>query len=1037
MKTSTYCRSVFMTSCFVLGTFASMAQFAFTNSNALFTTQTHSGCAVTVVDVNNDGLDDMLIMDQSSNLVVRLQNRDATFTSYPLGQVYGSHVWGMAAADVDHNGWKDVVTGSGDAVLVKLGWNGTTVTSNITSLTGGYFVQNVTFGDFNNDGWADVAVDDDNDYAKVYINDGAGNLLAMAQSFTTLTIGTGSKSLTVPTGLNFTNGQTLMVGYNGANYMTGTVTSYNSATGALVMNITAVTGSGSFNGWSVHPNVILNTNINPGLTIGNDPYDSGNYGGVWTDIDNDGDQDLYIAHCRQSASSSTDVRRRDRLFINNGNNTFTEGGQSRNIEVTDFKQTWTTSFGDIDNDGDQDIVMTNHGENGQILKNDGTGHFTDISTGSGFSTSGFDPIESMVEDFDNDGYLDILVSGGGNGNSYLLYHNNHDYTFTLATLPFAAQSNGMLSFGTGDLNHDGKADIFASYGNVYNSPTGTDDVLYFNSVANGNHFITFALTGTVSNIDALGAKVTIYGPWGVQVREVRSGESYGTSNSTQCHFGIGANTVVDSAMIEWPSHQFTNHFTNLAADQFVTVIENGCAITGNVIPGPFTLCTGQTVTLTAVAGYTSYGWSNGDNTQSSVISTPGSYNVMVTDAGGCTGISPTVEVVVNPDETPTVSVTGELVFCAGGSVTLTSSVASSYAWSSGETSQSITVSASGIYTVSIQGLCAAFSSDPSVVNVLAAPLAVAYDDSAVSPNSITLNATGNDISWYDSQTGGILLGTGPSYTTPVLINTTTYWVENATSYGGGNLYTGQAFHTGTSFYTATNTNRELYFDVLDNCVLQSVKVYTDMAGDREIQIFNSTGTLLHSLVVNIPVDSSVVTLNFALTPGTGLYITTNTTVNNSSLGFASPELQRSSTGMVFPYTINNVISVTGSSSGYYYYFYDWNVVLPATVCSSARIPVQAIMLAPDAVGNFTIENNFSVYPNPADENVTVSFNNIGTQKSTVEFVNTVGQVVSSASLENAAGNFNQVFDISGLAKGVYTIHVISNDKTSYQQLIIQ
>lgn len=255
------------------------------------------------------------------------------------------------------------------------------------------------------------------------------------------------------------------------------------------------------------------------------------------------------------------------------------------------------------------------------------------------------------------------------------------------------------------------------------------------------------------------------------------------------------------------------------------------------------------------------------------------------------------------------------------------------------------------------------------MNVLAAPVAVASDDSATSPNSITLQATGNDISWYDSQTGGTLLGTGPSYTTPVLTNTTTYWVENATSYGGGNAATGQAYHTGTSLYSSGATNGSLEFDVAANCVLASVKVYTGTAGTREIQLFNSVGTLLIYLVVNIPVDTTIVTLNFALNVGTGYYITTNGTLNTTNFGSINSQLQRSSSGVLYPYA-QNVISITDQiqGAGYYYYFYDWNITLPATVCSSERIPVQAIMLAPVAVSNFTTENNFSVYPNPADEN---------------------------------------------------------------------
>ena len=968
MKTSTFCRSLLMTAIFASGTSLSQAQFAFTNSNSLFTTQTHSGCAVTVVDVNNDGLDDILVMDESTDLLLRLQNRDGSFTSYVLGQVQGNEVWGMAAADIDHNGWKDVVTGSGSAMLVMLDWNGATVTSVVSQLPGNYFVQNVLFGDFNNDGWVDLEVNDDNDYAKIYQNN-AGTL--------------------VPT------------------------------------------------------TTLINTEINPGMTYGTDPYDSGNYGSVYTDFDNDNDLDLYISHCRQSTSSSTDQRRRDRLFVNDGNNNYTEMAQAYGIEVTNFKQTWTTSFGDLDNDGDQDIVMTNHGENGQIMQNDGTGHYTDITSGTGFNTNGFDPIESMCEDFDNDGYLDILIAGGGGGNSYLLYHNNGDNTFTQSTLPFAAQSNGMLSFGTGDLNHDGKRDVFASYGDVYNNPTNTDDVLFLNSINNGNHFITFALTGTTSNVDAIGAKVSIYGPWGVQVREVRAGESYGNSCSMQIHFGLGANTLVDSARISWPSHQ-TTLLTNLAADQFVTSVEGSCNITGNVIPGPYNLCTGQTITLTAAAGFTSYDWSNGDNTQSSTISLPGLYNVMVTDAGGCTGLSPTVQVVVNPDETPSVTVSGDLEFCEGGAVTLTSAAAASYLWSSGATTQSIVVTQSGSYDVTIQGLCAAFTSDPEVVNVLAAPVPVASDDSAVSPNSITLMATGNDIAWYDSSTGGTLLGTGPSYITPVLTNTTTYWVENATSYGGANAATGQPDHTGTSAFNNT-INGGIDFDVMAPCVLATVKVITDNThyGVRDVQVLNSVGTVLNTVSINVTTDTAIVTLNIALSPGTGYRITTDAVVDSINFGDFSPFLQRSSNGVNYPYTINNVISLTNGwtgsniSSSAYYYFYDWQITLPPTVCTSVRIPVQAIMLLPDAISNFTAENNFSIYPNPADQNVTVSFSNAGTQKSAVEFIDVTGRVVSSAIMQNAAGNYNQSFDISGFAKGVYMIHISSNDKTSYQQLIVQ
>ena len=1037
MKTSTIYRSIFFVALFCgLFSFRTLAQFTFTNSNSLISATSHSGCAVTVVDVNNDGLDDIVKMDQSTTLVIDLQNQNGTFTHYSLGNITGgSKVWGMAVADVDHNGWKDVATGvNGNMYLVKLFWNGTTITTTTTNL-GSYFVQNVTFGDFNNDGWIDLAVCDDVNYEKIYVN----------------------------------NSGTL-----------DTTTS------------------------------LIYTDIYAGLTVGGDPYDSGNYGSVWTDFDNDGDLDLYIAHCRQSATSYTDERRRDRLFVNDGTNHYTESLEAYGLEpgvavvtgsisgniltvtsvssgtlVTgeylyatglasapvitgiltgtggigtyslstsqtlastaitagDFKQTWTTSFGDIDNDGDLDIVMTNHGENGQILLNDGTGHFTDITATTGFTTPGMDPLESVVEDFDNDGFLDILIAGGGNGDSYFLYHNNGNNTFTLAnTIP--STSNGMLSFAIGDLNHDGKQDIFASYGDVYNTPTSTDDVLYLNTTKNHNHFIDFNLTGTVSNPCAIGARVTIFGPWGKQIREVRAGESYGTSNSMMLHFGLGANTTVDSARIDWPSHLHT-YFNNLAADQFVTAVENGCTITGNIIPGPYVICTGQTLNLDGAAGFVSYDWSTGETTSSITVSTGGFYNVEVSN-GTCSNISPSIDVLVNPDETPDITVTGHLEFCGGGSVTLTSSPAALYSWNSGETTQSIQVGASGHYAVSILGSCAEFTSDSVDVNALPNPPATASDDSLYGPTAFTLHATGNSISWYDQQNGGTLLGTGPDYTTPVISSTTTYWAENSTSYGGASNNTGETYHTGTSLYNNT-LNGGLDFNVIAPCILTSVKVYTDSThyGTRQIQILDALGNILDTITVNITADSTTVPLNLPLAIASGYRITTDGTLDNTNFGAASPFLQRSSSGVVYPYTVNGELSITNgwtgssTSSSAYYYFYDWNVVTPPTICVGPRVPVQAIIRTVTGISNFSSDNHFSVYPNPANESVTVSFNLPGATKSKIEFVDAVGRIVSSEILENMNGSYNHDFDISNFAKGIYTIHVSSKDKTSYQQLVIQ
>src|SRR5205085_1111078 len=113
-----------------------------------------------------------------------------------------------------------------------------------------------------------------------------------------------------------------------------------------------------------------------------------------------------------------------------------------------------------------------------LLQNDGTGHYTDVTAGSGFENLGIFPIESVMEDFDNDGYVDILVSG----DDARYYHNNGNGMFTQIN---NLLNTGLESFAIGDLNHDGFVDVYGSYANIYTSPTSVNDVVWLNS-GNGN-----------------------------------------------------------------------------------------------------------------------------------------------------------------------------------------------------------------------------------------------------------------------------------------------------------------------------------------------------------------------------------------------------------------------------------------------------------------------------------------------------------------------------------------------------------------------
>ncbi|MBX7107459.1 MAG: FG-GAP-like repeat-containing protein [Chitinophagales bacterium] len=932
------------------------AQVSFLNANAkLSATNIHSGCPVGVADINGDGLDDIVRLDQAHLLYIDYQRPGLLFDHHYIGDYGGgvSWAWGLCIADVDHNGYKDIVAGGyGPSVkIMKLNSTGTGGT--LYSLpSSNFFLQNINFADINNDGWEDIFGCDDNAESHIWLNNGSGNF-------------------TVSSIIDFD-----------------------------------VTGTD----------------------------DSGNYGSVWTDFDNDGDIDLYIAKCRQAVNDPNDGRRIDVLFVNDGNNNYTSDAAAYGL--ADSAQTWTANFADIDNDGDLDVIQTDYDVPAKLLENDGTGHMTNITAGSGFNMTVI-PIESVMEDFDNDGFVDILVSGS----DYQFFHNDGDKTFT--KLPGIFGTSNMESFAIGDLNHDGKVDVYASYANIYTTPTSVDDIYWLNSSSNGNHFITINLTGTTSNAGALGARATIYGAWGKQVREVHAGESYGTCNTSSLHFGTGSASVIDSIVINWPSGAVTS-IMNPAVDQFIDVVENECTTPDLTISnsGGTVICPGETVTLSAsaVPSDYSYLWSNGATTQSVEVGETGDYSVKISSSSNnCFTTSPTITITQNPVEVPAVTVSGALTFCDGGSVELSAPAATSYAWSNGATTQSITVTSSGSYTVSIPGTCQLISSTPVEVNVLISPSPAAADVHLTTPGTATLTATGDLVNWYSEPIGGTLLSTGNQFITPILYDTTVYFADNTTAFGADTFYTGQPYHQGVLYSGSNSTNSSIIFNVYQPCVLKSVKVYTDTPGERLIEWRNHNGSVLQSVLINIPMDSSRITLDFNLVPGEDYELTTNKTQNNLLWGFDSPRLQRSDAGVSYPYVIQDFVSLTGSPNGsnLFYYFYDWEVDKIPTLCISDRVPVTVFVDLASGIAAAHENMILNVFPNPSSGIVNIAGGSMMPDQVNIQLQDITGKLLLSQSAKAMSSGENLQLDLSSFPGGIYLLNIETEGSVQQHKIVIQ
>jgi hypothetical protein len=193
----------------------------------------------------------------------------------------------------------------------------------------------------------------------------------------------------------------------------------------------------------------------------------------------------------------------------------------------------------------------------------------------------------------------------------------------------------------------------------------------------------------------------------------------------------------------------------------VTVTQNGCTATDNVTvtvsanlapnitpAGPINICPGGTETLDAGAGYDSYLWNLGDNTQTLEVSSAGTYTVTVTQ-GACSGSG---SVTVTDNSIPlsiSISPSGPVALCAGDAVTLDAgSGYTSYNWSNTDQSQTITVTSGGLYKVTVvENGC--FGVDSVAVSVTALPAPAINPSGAqtiCAGETLTLDAGGG----YDS-----------------------------------------------------------------------------------------------------------------------------------------------------------------------------------------------------------------------------------------------------------------------------------------------
>ncbi len=301
----------------------------------------------------------------------------------------------------------------------------------------------------------------------------------------------------------------------------------------------------------------------------------------WFDGDNDGNQDLYVCDMWEPAGTRVSMQevfmkgapesaralyrrhaKGNSLFHNQGNGNFEDRSAVAGVERAGWS--WSCSAWDFDHDGYSDLYIANGMISGPIRHDLQSFFWRQVVSQS---PPGSTPSRPYEEGWNA---INELIRSDGTWNGYqrnVFFANNRDGTFAHVSgavgLDFSDDSR---AFALSDFDHDGSLEL------ALKNRTGPQLRILRNVMEGRGNSICFRLRGHQSNRDAIGAIVSIEGPWGRQVKSLQAGSGFFSQHTKELLFGLGQLKGPVQATVRWPSG-LVQRFEALPANHRIHVEE--------------------------------------------------------------------------------------------------------------------------------------------------------------------------------------------------------------------------------------------------------------------------------------------------------------------------------------------------------------------------------------------------------------------------------------------------------------------------------